>query len=168
MHRRYDAFLEQRGLSPAQADRFVELQLQQADIRQDLQDSIREEGLIGGTRGVEALRSKLYQPIQQELRQLLGEDGLVAFRDYERTSYYREGFVAQITPMFALDPLSPQQTEQLVRLVAANDHPQRLKPTDLGTESLIDWNSVTLQASNTLSPAQIAVLRAYAAQKTAK
>lgn len=39
-HRRYDRFMEERGLTPAQADRFVELLIEQDDVRGDLQAAI--------------------------------------------------------------------------------------------------------------------------------
>ena len=171
-HRRYDPFLlQQRGLTSAQADRFVELMIQQADARQDLQASVQEVGMSGDGFGVEALRSKLYEPILKELRELLGEDGYAAYLDYEKTSFYRIGFVDRMIPMFtsANVPLSAEQAEQITHVVAANDHPQRLKPTDIGSESRIDWDAVAVQASTMLTPAQTAVVRAYANQeKSAK
>jgi len=39
-HRRYDRFMEEGGLTPAQADRFVELLIEQDDVRGDLQAAI--------------------------------------------------------------------------------------------------------------------------------
>jgi hypothetical protein len=167
LHRRYDPFFRQRGLTPAQADRFVELMIEQADARQDLQAAVQAVGMDGNNPGVEALRSKLYEPITQELRTLLGDDGYAAYHDYEKTSYYRAAFVNRMSTMFssANAPLSAEQTEQLARIVAANDHPQKLKPTDTGSESRIDWDSVVVQANATLTPAQMTAIQAYANQQ---
>ena len=164
LHRRYDPFLlQQCGLTPAQADRFVELKIQQAEARHDLQSSVEEVGLRGDTSGVETLRSKLYAPIEQELRELLGGAGYAAYGEYEFTSYYREAFVNRLTPLFSAAnvPLSADQAHLLVRIISANDHPTKLKPTDIGTESGIDWESVLVQTGDLLSPAQKAVLRTY-------
>jgi RNA polymerase sigma factor (sigma-70 family) len=172
MHGRYDPFFQQRGLTSAQADRFVELMIQMADAREDLQTAVREAGLpYGDGAEVEALRSKANQPIVRELHALLGEDGYAAYAGFEKTSYYRAAFVDPMTSMFssANMPLSSEQTELLVSVVANNDHPIKLRPTDIGTESQIDWDSVLAQAEGMLSPAQMTVIKAYAGlRKSAK
>ena len=172
MHRRYDPFLlQQRGLSPAQADRFVELEILQEQARQDLQASVEQAGLSGDANGVEALRSKLYAPISKEMREILGTDGYAAYHDFEKMSYYRDAYVEPMLAWLqsANASLSPDQVETLVRVVAANDHPRRLKPTDIGSESQVDWDSVVAQASATLTPAQMTVVQVYAnRQKSTK
>jgi hypothetical protein len=164
LHRRYDPFLlQQCGLTPAQADRFVELKIQQAEARHDLQASVEDVGLRGDTSGVETLRSKLYAPIEHDLRELLGGVGYAAYGEYESTSYYREAFITPLTPFFsaASVPLSADQANHLVRIISSNDHPTKLKPTDIGTESRIDWESVQVETGGLLTPAQIAVLKTY-------
>ena len=94
---------------------------------------------------------------------MLGGAGYAAYGEYESTSYYREGFVSPLTPLFsaASVPLSADQAEHLVRIISSNDHPTKLKPTDIGTESRIDWESVQVQTGDLLSPAQKAVLQTY-------
>jgi hypothetical protein len=96
---------------------------------------------------------------------LLGPDGATAFRDFEQTSYYRET-LRPLTPALtaANAPLSAAQSDRLVRLLIANDHPQRENATDLGTASHIDWSTVIAQAENFLTPPQLAALRAFAAR----
>jgi len=75
LHRRYDPFYRQRGLTEAQAERMIELKMQQAEAREDLQAAVETAGLRGDTKGIEAMRSKLYEPITKEVREILGEVG---------------------------------------------------------------------------------------------
>lgn len=165
MHSRYDSFLQQRGMTPEQADRFIELKMQSLDMRDDLQSAVREAGLAYGDGSeVEALGSKASQPIVRELHALLGVDGYAAYVVFEKTSYYRAAFVDPMIPMFssANMPLSQEQGEFLVSVVANNDHPQKLQPTDIGSQSQIDWDSVLAQAKGILSPEQMTIIEAYA------
>lgn len=168
LHARYDAFLfQERHLTPAQAERMIDLWIAQNEARADLQAAVEQQGLTAGP-AVEALRGKLYTPLTTEMRQILGEDGYAAYHDYETSSYYRLAFVAPLAPQFASAgaPLSDQQQLQLSRLIATYDHPQQIKPTDLSSRSQIDWDGVVRSAGGILSPTQAAVIQAYARQKT--
>lgn len=163
MHRRYDAFFQQRGLTAAQTERMIELWLQQADAREDLQAAVEAIGLSGDTKGIEAMRSKLYEPITKEVREILGKDGYAAYRDYERTSFYRVVFVEPMSDMFSKinAPLSADQTQQLVRSLDTNKQQRKAKPTDIGSTLTMDWDAVINQMSGTLSPVQVNVIRVY-------
>ncbi len=167
---RYAGFFQARGLSPAQGEQFVELLLRQAEVRQDLQEAVRQHGLRGGTREVEAMRSELYAPITREMRALLGEDGYRAYGDYSKSSFYRLSFVEPLAPKFAAAnaALSAAEAARLVDLVAAHHRSERVNATDLGTRSRIDWAGVAQQAPAFLSPAQVAVLREHAASQPAR
>lgn len=163
LHRRYDAFLlQQRGLPPAQAERVVDLWIAQNEARADLQAAVEQQGLAAGDE-VEGLRKKLYDPIVNELEAILGKEGYAAYRDYEKLSYYR--FVLDpLTPQFASAgvPLTSPQQEQLARIVASHDHPQKVRPSDLGSRTQVDWDGVARDAGAVLTPAQIAVIEAHA------
>jgi hypothetical protein len=166
MQSRYQAFFDQRGLSADEQREFIDLLVQQAEARADLQAAAREIGVAGGTKGIEALRSEAYAPIVSRMQELLGNDGYSAFGDYEKTSFYRTAFLDRVTPLLnaANASLSPAQSEQLVRIIAANDHPQRRNATDLGTESRVDWVAVADGAGKLLTPTQVKVLKQFAAQ----
>lgn len=167
LHRRYGPFLDERGLTAAQRDRFVELLIQQGLAREDLQAAVRAAGASGGTRGVEQLRGQLYAPITRELRDLLGADGYPAYVDYMRTIFYRDGYVARLEPDFsaAAAGLSAEQTKRLIQALAAHDHPERVRPTDIGTRSRIDWDAVVGEARGFLDARQVAVLAEFAARQ---
>ncbi len=168
LHRRYGPFLDERGLTTAQRERFVELLIQQGLAREDLQAAVRAAGASGGTRGVEQLRGQLYAPITRELRELLGADGYQAYTDYMRTIFYRDGFVARLVPEFsaAAVELSAEQVKRLIQAVAAHDHPERVRPTDIGTRARIDWEAVVREANRFLDARQVAVLAEFAARQT--
>lgn len=161
LRQRYDPFLiGQRGLTDAQAARFVELKLAIFDAQADLQASVEQAGAQGGTAGVEALRSQLTKPMWDEIRQMLGPEGYRLYSDYERTSAYRPSIVALFGS--ARVAIGDAQIDQVVRLVLKHNQPIRAKPTDISTRSQIDWNGVARDAEGLLTPEQLAVVRARA------
>ncbi len=161
LRRRYDPFLiGQRGLSEAQAARFVDLKLAIAEAQADLQAGVRQAGALGGTAGVEALRSQLVKPMWDEIHQMLGPEGSKLYSDYEQTSAYRPTVVEMFRA--ARQPLSDEQTDQLVRLVLKNRQTTRAQPTDIYTSVQIDWSDVARDAAGLLSPEQLAILQARA------
>lgn len=167
-HRRYDEFFQQRGLSTVQVDRLLELFALQDEARTDLQAAVEQSGLPGDTPGVEKLRSELYEPITREMRQILTEEGYVAYNKYQVTSFYRVAYIDPMAPQFisANAPLSPEQRERLVDILTANKHLVKVRPTDIGSEVKIDWDAVATQATTVLTPVQIAVLQAYGARQS--
>lgn len=170
MLRRYGPFFQQRGLTEAQVKRMIELKTQQADAREDLQAAVEATGLSGDTKGIEALRSKLYEPIAKEVREILGEDGYAASQDYEMTSFYRGAFVEPMSDMFSVinAPLSAEQTERLVRALDANKQQRKAKPTDIGSTISMNWDAVIGQMDGTLTPAQMNVIQTYANRQKAE
>jgi RNA polymerase sigma factor (sigma-70 family) len=167
LHRRYGPFLAERGLTTAQRERFVELLVQQGLAREDLQASVRAAGASGGTSGIERLRSQLYAPITRELHELLGADGYQAYTDYMRMIFYRDGFVARLVPEFnaAAAGLSAEQIKRLIEVVAAQDRPERVRPTDIGTRSRIDWDAVVGESRGFLDSRQVTVLADFAGRQ---
>ena len=168
MQERYDPFLRQRGFTPAQMDRFAELMAKLAEVRLDLQDSMRAIGVRGGTREIAQLRSKLTDPLWAEVKEMLGEEGYAAWSNYERTSYYRSAFLTRLTPLFeaASAPLSSAQADQLVDIIASNDRPYRKNETDLSNQSRIDWAEVARQAGAFMEPSQQRAIEVFAGRES--
>lgn len=166
-HERYDQFLlGQRGLTPAQAERIIDLWIRQSDARADLQAAVEQQNLTVGPE-VEKIRNALNEPITREIMQILGDEGYKTYREYSATSAFR-GLVDQaLQPRFtaAGAPLTEPQHDQLARLLSANKTLIRAKPTDLGSQAVIDWPAVIREASTLLTPAQLAVLQAYGTKK---
>lgn len=169
LHRRYDPFLQHYGLTAEQADRFVELKIAIYQAQDDLQAAVRKAGAQGGSDGVEKLRSKLVEPLWDEIRRLLGDEGYRAYGDYERLSGYRTGYVEPLLPAFASAnaPLSPQQADELVKTFSISSHTVRINSTDISTRGIMDWNAVIAQARDFLNPAQLTVLQTYAERRKA-
>lgn len=159
---RYGAFFAARNLAPEQADRLVELLIEKDRLRQDLQDAVREQGLAGDAQGIEELRKKLTDPIQNEMIQILGLDGYLAYRDYEGTSAYRMVYVEPLSSLLKSSnvPLTEEQASQLSRIMSQNDHPVRVAPTDITQKSQVDWPAVVSRAGGILDEQQLTVLKA--------
>lgn len=157
---RYRAFLRTLGLSPEKIDRFVDLKLALAEARQDLQAAVEQSGGLGGTAGVEAIRTSITKPMWDEISQLLGPNGYEALRDFERTSAIRP----TVDTLFRVAAVSitEEQAAQLTRLILKNTEPYRAKSTDIGHTSRVRWDAVAQDASGIMSPEQIEVIRARA------
>ena len=112
------------------------------------------------------MRQEMTQPITEDLHNLLGEDGYSAYSAYEHLSYYRSAWVLPLEAVFSAAnmPVDDLQSFLLTQIVAANDHPVKISPTDLRSESSINWDSVTAQAADFLTPAQLQVLQTQALQ----
>jgi hypothetical protein len=163
LHERYDPFLVQFGLTETQMDRFVDLKLAIYEAQDDLQAAVAQGGLPGGTAEVEAMRTKLTKPMWDEIRQLLGENGMAAYGDYEQLSAIRP----TIRGLFehSSSPVSNEQIDQIARLVIANTQIYREKPTDISSRRRTDWHAVARDAESMLTPAQVDVIRARAARQ---
>lgn len=167
LHRRYDSFLEKQGLTPAERDHWIELMAEKENVRLDLQDAMRERGVAGGSKEIEALRSKLTDSLWEQMKEMLGEEGFAAFSDYEQIS----GSIVYLSPLnpkfsAANAPLSPEQSDRLLRVIIANNHPRRKNPTDLGMISHIDWSAVEQQANRVLNPTQQSILSDFVQAKS--
>jgi RNA polymerase sigma factor (sigma-70 family) len=160
LHERYDPFLIRFGLTAEQRDRFVELKLEIAEAQHDLQVAVEENGALGNSRDVEALREQATKPMWDEIHQLLGPEGSETYLDYERTSAYRPAIVEIFKA--ARVEISDDQTDQVTRLVLQAMETYHEKPTDISSHVRIDWNAVAHNAENMLTPAQLAVIRARA------
>lgn len=170
LHRRYDPFLFAQGLTPEQADRFVELKIAIAEAQDDLQRAVRLAGAEGGTAGVEAMRAQLVTPMWDEIRQLLGREGYARYGEYEHNSALRLSYVEPMLPVFASAdaPLSSAQADALVQAFAQNHRTVRMHPSDISMTGFVDWNAIATQAAGFLSPKQADLLRSYAEKKATR
>lgn len=167
MHRRYDPFFQQRGLTAAQGERFIELKIHQARAREDFQAAIRAANLRGDSAAVQALRSKDDSPVTRGLQELLGREGYAAYAQYESSSFYRVGYVEPVLAALssAGASLSPTQTDQLQEIFVRSARHLQARPTDIGTTLQMDWDAVVAQARGLLTPAQFSVLETHAARR---
>ena len=165
-HQRYDAFVQQRRLTAEQADKLFEILGDWDDASRDFQASIREQGLTA-TPEAQKLRNRLQQQFEVEpLIALLGRDGERAYFDFEGDSFYREMVEPFAQNLAIIDlPLTDDQTAKLVALVKSNMHTVKRDPTAMGSEAVIDWQSVLATADRFLDPKQMTVLQAQVARQ---
>lgn len=166
-HRRYDPFFEQRGMTKADGDRFVELKIHQEIARADFQAAVRAANVRGDSSAVQALRAKDDRGVTRGLLELLGKEGYAAYTAYELSSSFRMGYVEPVQSELARAnvPLSPGQAEQLLAIFAANTRYVQAQPTDIGTTAVIDWDGVVTQCDGILTPPQIAALQTHARRR---
>jgi hypothetical protein len=139
----------------------LSLLAEQESTRRDLQQMVQDQGVAGDSQAVEALRSKLNEPITKELRWLLGEDGYADYSAFQKALYYRSAHVDPLAPLFtaARVPLSEAQVAQLVTIVAANNQSVRRGKSDITATSQVNWSGVLQQAGGVLSPEQMQVMQ---------
>lgn len=162
LHRRYDSFLLQRGLTPAQVERFIDLMFEKNRVREDVQAAVEKMGADGHHPDVQAMRSRLDGPLWDEIRSLLGHDGMEAFNEHEQSSFFRMGFIDPMRERFlqAGAALTAEQETQLVRILSRNSGSVRGKSTEIGSRRTFVWDEVLAQANVVLTPAQQPVFRA--------
>ena len=165
-HQRYDAFVQQRRLTAEQADKLFEILGDWDDASRDFQASIREQGLTA-TPEAQKLRDRLQQQFEVEpLIALLGQDGERAYMDFEGDSFYRAMVEPFAQNLAIIDlPLTDDQTAKLVALVKSNTHTVKRDPTAMGSEAVIDWQSVLATAARFLDPKQMTVMQAQVARQ---
>lgn len=166
-HQRFDAFVQQRGLTPEQADRLFKILSDWDDTSSDFQASVRSQGLVW-TQELQNLRNRLQQQLENDpLTALLGDDGRRAYFEFEGNSFYRAMAqpVAQRLVREHL-PLTDEQTNQLVRLVKAHLLLIRPDPASMSDKASVDWPSVVAATAGFVSPEQLAVMQSFAARQT--
>jgi hypothetical protein len=121
---RYSALFKSLGLSPEQLERFKDLLVEKRSSTSDVRSAAREQGL--NTRKDRATYEKLVADAQAEIdasiRDTIGEAGFAKYENYEKTLPQRNT-VNQLEQRlsYSSTPLSSQQAEQLVAILAAAD-----------------------------------------------
>jgi hypothetical protein len=139
-------------LSPVQAAQFCDHLMRRAAAKSDLQAAAEAQRLPDHDTAVRGLADRSDWEFKEAQLALLGEAGARQAMEFERTLPVREG-VATIasTATLAGVPLTAAQSEQLLRvLVAATPR----NPDDTLNMREIDWERVSEQARQFLSPAQ--------------
>lgn len=168
-HHKYDPFLKQAGLTPAQIDRFCYLMAEKDLAKEEVQTAIRAQGLVASP-AVNHLSGEATRPYWDQMETLLGPDAWRDFSRYENSYYYQNAFLAPMLAEsgWANNPLTAVQQQTLANIIAANDHPYKANPSDIGSRSKIDWETVVTQATPMLDPSQVGMLRAHAQREMSK
>jgi RNA polymerase sigma factor (sigma-70 family) len=153
----YGAFYADQKLTPEQIARFEDIQMR----------AMRR--ILGTYTVTVGERQSTYQERQDELRELLGDGGLVRLKDYERANPERTAVLQLASAVYFTDtPLTASQADAL-RAIIRRAPPAGPK-TNLGI-ARINWDAVITEARSALPPAQVAALedmRALAAHSNAQ
>jgi hypothetical protein len=148
----YASLFRALKLSPAQAAQFCDHLMRRAAAKSDLQAAAEAQRLPDQDTAVRELADRSEREYEEALLALLGEAGVRKAIEFERSLPVREG-VATIasTATLAGVPFTPEQSEQMVRVVIAA---APRNPDDTLDLREIDWGRVSEQARQFLSQAQ--------------
>ena len=155
---KYRAFFRQAGLSAEKREAFHRAMIQRDEQVMDVDAIIRAQGLTRPDEPAAKMLAKADADLKATQRAVLGDDGFRQLQEYDRTSSLRDivNGIAGGAVMVAREPLSSQQAEQLLQ-VMANASPSYQRGGAAST-SEIDWDVVDAQARTFLSPAQYTLL----------
>jgi len=142
-------------LPPAQVAQFCDHLMRRAAAKSDLQAAAAAQRLPDFDAAVHQLAERAEREHEEAQLALLGEAGARQAIEFERTLQVREGVAAiASTATLAGVPLTPEQSEQVLRVVVAAAPRRYDDALDIGG---IDWRRVSEQARQFLSPAQWAI-----------
>lgn len=120
---RFSALFKNLRLSPADLEKFKNLLVEKQSSAIDVMAAARAQGMTGRENGAE-LRQMVRDSqaeIDESIRATLGESGFAQYKNYEQTLPQR-AVVNQLDQRlsYSSTPLNPQQSEQLVQVLAQN------------------------------------------------
>lgn len=156
--RRLLAFYRLRGLTPEQVRRYEQMGEHYLGQLYDL-TAIAQKQDATGKQTVTALRRKSQEALATESRELLGEEGETALREYNRTQRVRDALVYGFAGVATLEgvPLTQAQGDQLFDAAL---HSSRAAPDATAMDILkaIDWRAYRAEARRILSPEQFGLM----------
>lgn len=160
---RYAALFRMLNLPPDQLDKLKNLLVDKSTANSDVMAAAREQGV--DRRDDPAMFNQLVAAAQEEIdaniRTTLGEVGYAQYVDYERTLPQRS-VAAQLEQRlsYTSTPLTPEQSAQLVRILANTSGRPGTAPTPArGFSSSLVTDAAINQALGTLAGPQIEALR---------
>jgi hypothetical protein len=151
---KFGPLFRQLGLDSGRIAKFQENAVRREEQQMDNLATLQTQGLSQDNKLIAKLNDQLQHDYDVAQRELLGEEGFRALKDYERTEWTREyvnGWAGGAV-LVARDPLTLQQGEQLVQIVANASRSYReggaVNPNE------IDWAAVDAEARQILSAAQ--------------
>lgn len=182
---RYSALFRMLNLSPAQLEKFKDLLVEKRTAVADVMAAARSQGLTGRENRDElrALVNDTQAEIDATIRAEIGETAFQQYQGFEQTQPQRS-VVSQLEQRLSYSgtPLTPQQSEQLVQVLAANSpastgQPQGRVAIRAGggnaagmffTNPAPITNDAVAQASTVLAPAQVQALQSLQQEQQAQ
>jgi hypothetical protein len=120
---RYAPLFKKLSLPPGQIDQLKTLLVEKQMALVDVMSAARAQG-VTDRQQVRALAAQTVGEIDNNIRTLIGADGLQQLQQFERTAPQR-ALVDQLATRlsYTSSPLTPQQSEQLVQILADNAAP---------------------------------------------
>lgn len=128
VERQYAALFRNLNLTPEQAERLKSIIADRPITLQDARNIAREQGLDqrSDPDGFRLLMERTRNDIDNSIKAVIGEAGFTQLRTYEQTMPQRAlANDLQQRLSYGSAPLTSDQTEQLVQILAANQPPQR-------------------------------------------
>ena len=155
----YDSLFRNLGLTPEQISRFEDNVIHKQEQQMDLQAIATEEKKSTGNVSTESTEALLridpeYRAAQ---RALLGDAAFQQLQEYERTTSVRtwvDGWAGGAS-IYIGEPLTPEQGEQLVQIIANANDSYRQGSDAYGR---VDWNAVAAIVRPILTPNQFRLI----------
>jgi len=161
---KYAQLFQKLGLTPAQIDRFEDIVAEHQLRLHEITEGAKAAGAANSDPDVAKLQSDENRRFDAAAATVLGEQGNQQLQEFQRTEMPRY-WVGQLAGnVYDSQPLSAEQSEQLVQILANQSESYRKG----GSAGSIDWNGALAQAPNVLSPAQLAALQALSANYQAE
>lgn len=183
----YADLFRRLNLTPAQLEEFKDLLVEKRTAVADVLAAARSQGLTGrdSRDEIRALVQDTQAEVDDHIRALLGDSGYQQYQNYERTQPQRAVTnTLEQRLSYTGTPLTPQQTDQLVQILAANAstgrqaQPASFTAINLGGGMRTGFVSggsgaaitdqALQQAAGVLSPAQLDALRQIQAEQQAE
>lgn len=152
------AFFRLHGFTPEQVRRYEELHGQYLGRLYDLM-AVAQKQDPAGREAIMALRQKNREDLEVAMRELLGEDGEAALREFNRTQRVRDTLVYGLAGIATLEgvPLTQQQGDQLFDAALRSS---RAAPDATAMDILkaVDWTAYRAEARRILSPEQFGLM----------
>ena len=160
---KYGPLYHQLGFSPEQISEFEAALVEQKEAIGDVFNATRSQGLAYNDPVLAKLIAPAQQDAEEKLKTVLGEAGEIEFKAYKKTFNARPSVDALAAALYYTEaPLTAQQADQLVQLVAANTGKGSVTATGDTNYAPIDWDKVTMQARTILSSTQLEGLQVVA------
>lgn len=155
---RYATLFESLQLTPAQRERLEAALLSGIGMGATGPDSHKYLTLMAGAGTFDP------QAYGREINEVLDEKGRRKLREWRLNDYARDATVKVAGALWTTDtPLTPDQSDQLVEIIANSRTPPSEKNFNLSGQ--FDWSVVVSKASRLLSAAQLALLSGLRAEQ---
>lgn len=180
---RYAALFRSLNLTPQQLEQFKDLLVEKRTAIADVMAAARSQGLNGRENrdDLRALVQNAQAEVDANIRSTIGEAAFSQYQNFEQTQAQRS-VVSQLEQRLSYSgtPLTPQQSEQLVQLLAANPSEQGNVPRAAGVRTPAGrmgfggsggaaiTDTAVAQAATVLAPTQVQALQTLQQEQQAQ